>query len=90
MDNPAAGLTKSVNFGWASFHQQQLSSKRLITTIADPGNCSKEIDAGVTIKLGQILKNIVRLSLEFLGFTIDYAHKGGGGLDYFAQNLMHN
>jgi len=52
----------------------------------DPGNCSKEIDAGKSnYQAGTDFENIVRLSLEFLGFTIDYAHKGGGGLDLFCS-----
>jgi len=71
MDNPVLGswLTKSVNLGWAGLPlAKQLSSKLAwITTIADPGNCSKEIDAGKSnYQAGTDFENIVRLSLEFL------------------------
>ncbi len=92
MDNPAAGqLAQEISqfLGWASPPQAlQLSSKLAwITTIADLGNRSKELDAGKSnYQAGTDFENIVRLSLEFLGFTIDYAHKGGaGGLDLFCS-----
>jgi hypothetical protein len=58
-----------------------------IKTIAVLGNRTKELDAGKSnYQAGTDFENIVRDSLEFLGFTIDYAHKGGaGGLDLFCS-----
>jgi hypothetical protein len=71
--------------GWAS----ELPTKQLepklgwINTIADLGNRSKEQDTGKSnYQAGTDFENVVRDSLEFLGFTVDYSHKGGaGGLD---------
>ncbi|CAD5910367.1 DUF1802 family protein [Planktothrix agardhii] len=58
-----------------------------INTITTLGNRSKEQDEGKTnYQAGTDFENIVKQSLEFLGFTIDYAHKGGaGGLDLFCS-----
>lgn len=58
-----------------------------INTIAALGNRSKEEDTGKSnYQAGTDFENVVRDSLEFLGFTIDYAHKGGaGGLDLFCS-----
>ncbi|MGB8691310.1 MAG: DUF1802 family protein [Microcoleus sp.] len=58
-----------------------------INTIAALGNRSKELDTGKSnYQAGTDFENVVRDSLEFLGFTIDYAHKGGaGGLDLFCS-----
>ena len=93
-NNPEAGhLAQEISqfLGWASVPQaKQLSSKLAwITTIADLGNRSKELDEEKNnYQAGTDFENIVRLSLEFLGFTIDYAHKGGaGGLDLFCSKL---
>lgn len=92
MNNPdAAQVAHKISqfLGWASVPQaKQLSSKLAwITSIAELGNRSKEIDAEKSnYQAGTDFENIVRLSLEFLGFTIDYAHKGGaGGLDLFCS-----
>ncbi|MEG5175707.1 DUF1802 family protein [Microcoleus sp. B3-D7] len=54
-----------------------------INTIAALGNRTKELDKDKSnYQAGTDFEIIVRDSLEFLGFTIDYAHKGGaGGLD---------
>ena len=58
-----------------------------INTITTLGNRSKEQDEGKSnYQAGTDFENIVKQSLEFLGFTIDYAHKGGaGGLDLFCS-----
>ena len=54
-----------------------------INTIAALGNRTKELDTEKSnYQAGTDFEIVVRGSLEFLGFTIDYAHKGGaGGLD---------
>ncbi|MEG4850314.1 DUF1802 family protein [Microcoleus sp. B5-D4] len=54
-----------------------------INTIAALGNRAKELDTNKSnYEAGTDFEIVVRDSLEFLGFTIDYAHKGGaGGLD---------
>ncbi|MEG4456602.1 DUF1802 family protein [Microcoleus sp. N9_A1] len=54
-----------------------------IKTIAALGNRTKELDKDKSnYQAGTDFEIVVRDSLEFLGFTIDYAHKGGaGGLD---------
>jgi hypothetical protein len=58
-----------------------------MTEITSLGNRSKEEDAGISnYQAGTDFENIVRKSLEFLGFKVDYAHKGGaGGLDLFCS-----
>ncbi|WP_293354205.1 MULTISPECIES: DUF1802 family protein [unclassified Microcoleus] len=58
-----------------------------IKTIAALGNRTKELDTSISnYQAGTDFENVVRDSLEFLGFTIDYAHKGGaGGLDLFCS-----
>ncbi len=54
-----------------------------INTIAALGNRTKELDTDKSnYQAGTDFEIVVRDSLELLGFTIDYAHKGGaGGLD---------
>lgn len=58
-----------------------------INDIAALGNRSKEEDNGTSnYEAGTKFEKIVRKSLEFLGFTIDYKHRGGaGGLDLFCS-----
>jgi hypothetical protein len=58
-----------------------------ISAIAALGNRTKELDTNISnYQAGTDFENVVRDSLEFLGFTIDYAHKGGaGGLDLFCS-----
>ncbi|PHX55215.1 DUF1802 domain-containing protein [Tychonema bourrellyi FEM_GT703] len=58
-----------------------------IKTIAALGDRTKELDTNISnYQAGTDFENVVRDSLEFLGFTIDYAHKGGaGGLDLFCS-----
>lgn len=59
-----------------------------IDTIVDLGNRSKEKDEGKSnYQAGTDFENVVRQSLEFLGFTIDLSHRGGaGGLDLFCSH----
>ena len=54
-----------------------------IQTISTLGDRSIETDTGTSnYQAGTDFENIVKKGLEFLGFTVDYAHKGGaGGLD---------
>jgi hypothetical protein len=72
--------------GWANhLPTQRLSSQPAwINTITELGNRSKEQDTGKSnYQAGTDFENVVRDSLEFLGFTVDYSHKGGaGGLDF--------
>ncbi|MBW4560168.1 MAG: DUF1802 family protein [Mojavia pulchra JT2-VF2] len=58
-----------------------------INKIAALGNRSQQEDEGKSnYQAGTDFENIVRKSLEFLGFTIDYFHKGGaGGVDLFCS-----
>jgi hypothetical protein len=58
-----------------------------INTIISLGDRSIEEDTGKSnYQAGTDFENIVKQSLEFLGFTIDDAHKGGaGGLDLFCS-----
>ncbi len=58
-----------------------------INDIAKLGDRSIEKDEGKTnYQAGTDFENIVRKSLEFLGFTVDYFHKGGaGGVDVFCS-----
>ncbi|MCF3609551.1 DUF1802 family protein [Planktothrix agardhii 1033] len=76
--------------GWKTSKPANLtndSSLNWINEIAAFGNRSKEQDEGKSnYQAGTDFENIVKQSLEFLGFTIDYAHKGGaGGLDLFCS-----
>jgi Domain of unknown function (DUF1802) len=56
-----------------------------IETIAKLGNRSKELDEGKSnYQAGTDFENITRKSLEFLGFKVDYFHRGGaGGIDVY-------
>jgi hypothetical protein len=92
LENPdAQQLNNDIKqfLGWASNPPtQQLNSQSAwINTITDLGNRSKEQDIGKSnYQAGTDFENVVRDSLEFLGFTIDYFHKGGaGGLDLFCS-----
>jgi hypothetical protein len=92
LENPdAQQLNNDIKqfLGWASNPPtQQLNSQPAwINTIAQLGNRSKEQDSGKSnYQAGTDFENVVRDSLEFLGFTIDYSHKGGaGGLDLFCS-----
>ncbi|MEG4809442.1 DUF1802 family protein [Microcoleus sp. F8-D3] len=71
--------------GWSSDKPVKPIKPNLawINTIAALGNRTKELDKDKSnYQAGTDFEIVVRDSLEFLGFTIDYAHKGGaGGLD---------
>lgn len=58
-----------------------------IKTITNLGDRSQEIDEKKSnYEAGTAFENIVRKSLEYLGFTVDEAYKGGaGGLDLFCS-----
>jgi hypothetical protein len=75
--------------GWAdnTITHQPDSSLDWISEIATLGNRSKEQDEGKSnYQAGTEFENVVRDSLEFLGFKVDYSHKGGaGGLDLFCS-----
>ncbi|AFY50033.1 protein of unknown function (DUF1802) [Nostoc sp. PCC 7524] len=75
--------------GWKNTKQIQSINTDLawINEIASLGNRSKEEDAGKNnYQAGTDFEIIVRRSLEFLGFTVDYFHKGGaGGVDVFCS-----
>jgi hypothetical protein len=62
---------------------QTNNSLSWIKTISTLGDRSIELEEKkTTYQAGTDFENIVKKSLEFLGFMIDYAHKGGaGGLD---------
>ena len=66
---------------------QPSSDLTWIKTIVSLGNRSKDLDNGKSnYQAGTDFENVVRSSLQFLGFTIDYSHKGGaGGLDLFCS-----
>lgn len=92
LDNPdAQQLNNEIRqfLGWASnLPTQRLSSQPAwINTITELGNRTKEQDTEKSnYQAGTDFENVVRDSLEFLGFTIDYSHKGGaGGLDLFCS-----
>jgi hypothetical protein len=92
LDNPdVQQLNNDIKqfLGWASNPPtQQLNSQPAwINTITELGNRTKEQDTGKSnYQAGTDFENVVRDSLEFLGFTIDYSHKGGaGGLDLFCS-----
>lgn len=74
--------------GWGNHQFSDSSNPDLtwINNIADLGNRSKEEEETSNYAAGTAFENIVRQSLEFLGFTVDYFHKGGaGGVDVFCK-----
>ncbi|MEH2370233.1 DUF1802 family protein [Nostoc sp.] len=78
-----------VFLGWSSdkLITQPDPNLAWINDIAKLGDRSIEQDDKKTnYQAGTDFENVVRDSLELLGFTIDYAHKGGaGGLDLFCS-----
>ncbi|MBW4432065.1 MAG: DUF1802 family protein [Pelatocladus maniniholoensis HA4357-MV3] len=78
-----------VFLGWSSKSPSIKADSHLtwINNIAALGNRSKQLDEGKSnYQAGTDFENIVRQSLEFLGFTVDYFHKGGaGGIDIFCS-----
>ncbi|NMG19700.1 DUF1802 family protein [Brasilonema bromeliae] len=90
--NPAAKqLDQDIKafLGWTTEELIQQSDPDLawINDIAALGDRSIEQDKGKSnYQAGTDFENIVRKSLEFLGFTVDYFHKGGaGGVDVFCS-----
>ncbi|MGF1677000.1 MAG: DUF1802 family protein [Rivularia sp. (in: cyanobacteria)] len=93
INNPAAKqLEKHINIflGWSNQQIVNNIDSELAWTnkIAALGNRSKEEDRQKNnYQAGTDFENIVRQSLEFLGFTVDYFHKGGaGGVDVFCSH----
>ena len=93
LSNPAAKKLEEdiqVFLGWNTqqVNQQVNSNGSWINDIAALGNRSKEQDRGKSnYQAGTDFENIVRQSLEFLGFTVDHFHKGGaGGVDVFCSH----
>jgi hypothetical protein len=78
-----------VFLGWTEYPATNELEPNLdwIKTIVGLGNRSKELDQGKSnYQAGTDFENVVHKSLEFLGFTIDEAHRGGaGGLDLFCS-----
>ena len=78
-----------VLLGWSalSCQPQPNPDREWIDDITALGNRSKEEDKGKSnYQAGTDFENILRRALEFLGFTIDAAYKGGaGGLDLFCS-----
>ncbi len=76
-----------VFLGWSSNKviKQTDGDLAWINKVAALGNRSQQEDEGKSnYQAGTDFEIIVRRSLEFLGFTIDYFHKGGaGGVDLF-------
>lgn len=75
--------------GW-TINTYSISSDPKLAWIKDIkalGERSKEQDTGKSnYQAGTDFENVVRDSLEFIGFTVDYSHKGGaGGLDLFCS-----
>ncbi|MBD2596577.1 DUF1802 family protein [Nostoc spongiaeforme FACHB-130] len=90
--NPAAkNLDDEIKvfLGWSSIQQIYKPETDLawISDIAALGNRSKQEDEGKSnYQAGTDFENVVRDSLNFLGFTVDHTHKGGaGGLDLFCS-----
>ncbi|BAZ26249.1 hypothetical protein NIES4073_71550 [Kalymmatonema gypsitolerans NIES-4073] len=90
--NPAAKeLDQDIKafLGWTTEEliQQPDPDLAWINNITALGDRSKEQDQGKSnYQAGTEFENIVRKSLEFLGFTVDYFHKGGaGGVDVFCS-----
>jgi len=74
--------------GWGSQpFMTQFNRDLWIDNITALGDRSQEEDQGKTsYQAGTDFENIVRQSLEYLGFTVDIFHKGGaGGVDIFCS-----
>ncbi len=89
--NPAVqALEREIKelLGWGSQSLvTQPNSNLWINDITTLGDRSQEEDQGKSnYQAGTDFENIVRKSLEHLGFTVDYFHKGGaGGVDIFCS-----
>ncbi|MTJ12788.1 DUF1802 family protein [Anabaena sp. UHCC 0187] len=91
-NNPAAEQLENeikVFLGWSNEATTNTIDADLawIKTIAALGDRSIEQDEGKSnYQAGTDFENVVRQSLEFLGFIVDYFHKGGaGGVDVFCS-----
>ena len=74
--------------GWNSdvLTKQPDADLAWINSIADLGNRSQENEGTTNYQAGTDFELVVRKSLEFLGFTVDYFHRGGaGGVDVFCS-----
>jgi len=72
--------------GWTSHSNLKTKEPEWMNKIAVLGDRSKEAEGTSNYQAGTDFEIIVRQSLEFLGFKIDYSHKGGaGGLDLFCS-----
>lgn len=74
--------------GWTEHSQTTQPAPDLawINTITELGDRSKENEGTSNYQAGTDFEIVVRKSLEFLGFTVDYFHKGGaGGVDVFCS-----
>ena len=92
LDNPALQqLDYEIRnlLGWTTQTPPQPpdSETSWINTIAALGNRSKGLNEEKSnYQAGTDFENIVRRSLEFLEFTVDYFHRGGpGGIDVFCS-----
>ncbi len=88
--NPAAqALEREIKelLGWGSQPLMQPNQYLWIDNITALGDRSQEEDQGKSnYQAGTDFENVVRNSLEYLGFTVDYFHKGGaGGVDIFCS-----
>lgn len=90
--NPAAKeLDRDIKtlLGWAENSAIAQLDRDLswIKTITELGDRSKELDERKSnYQAGTDFENIVHKSLDFVGFTVDEAYKGGaGGLDLFCS-----
>jgi hypothetical protein len=73
--------------GWNSHNKFVLPTPDWISNITALGDRSKEEDEGKSsYHAGTDFEIAVRQSLEFLGFKVDYSHRGGaGGIDIFCS-----
>jgi hypothetical protein len=72
--------------GWTSHSKLDFKEPKWMSEITVLGDRSKEAEGTSNYKAGTDFEDIVRQSLEFIGFKIDYSHKGGaGGLDLFCS-----
>ncbi len=89
-NSTAKQLEKDIHLflGWSNQQTVYIDSDLAWTNeITVLGNRSQEDEGKSNYQAGTDFENIVRQSLEFLGFTIDYFHKGGaGGVDVFCSH----
>ena len=72
--------------GWVNNAIHQSSEPDWIKEITLLGNRSMEEDGTTSYQAGTDFEKIVRKSLEFIGFKVDYSHAGGaGGIDLFCS-----